>query len=354
MPAPSFSKKSLCALCAVAISGLSAISYATPNLRFADTHETSKSPTLNLHQRTSIATPVKPQTSPIAVTKLPVQDSMPSTKPNEKLSTSETPQTSQANLATQADQIARLTQARQAWKDNQMQLAHQLFSELAVEGNAEAQAALGEMLWYGEGAATDVNAAQAWITKAANQGNARARQFLELFAERDQRRAELDFYIKSFDGGDLKWSAQTCPAPQLNSAKIDKEERQASILAMNQKLDCYNRYVNQLKAKLKDRSYIPSDLLHLMRAEEIEQSLTQAENVFYQAALLEKTSNEQLVTTFNQLYRQQAQTERKTDDKFDGGKYWRERAEYDRRMSPQMKEETGERKNQSVYDQVKR
>lgn len=353
MPAPSFSKKSLCALCAVAISGLSAISYATPNLRFVDADKTAKSPTRNLHQRTNMTASVIPQTSPIAAAKIPVQQSVTSTKPNQKSSTNGATQTLQANLATQTEQTARLTQARQAWKDHQMQLAHQLFSELAVAGNAEAQEALGEMLWYGEGVTTDIKTAQTWMTKSASQGNARAQQFLDLFAERDQRRAELDFYIKSFDGGGLKWSEQTCPAPQLNSSKMDKEAQQASILAVNQKLECYNRYVNQLKASLKDQSYIPSDLLRLMRAEEIEQSLTQAEKVYYQAALQEKASNEQLVTTFNQFYRQQAQADRKTDDKFDGGKYWRERAEYDRRMSPQMKEETG-KGHHSVYDQVKR
>lgn len=229
----------------------------------------------------------------------------------------------------------RLSQAHQAWKTNAV-LAFKLFSELANEGSAEAQEALGEMYWYGEGTSFDQRQAHYWISKAAAQGRARAQQFLEMFAERDRRQSELRFYLEEFDGGNLKWTERMCPAPDLSESNMSVTQLKVSLEILNKKVDCYNQYVSNMKTSLQTLSFIPKDLQRLMREEEINQARWLAENRYYEFGLKEKSMNEALQTTLSQRFTQHSKNAERTRDNFDANGYWAWRAHYDRQLSPQM------------------
>ncbi len=180
-----------------------------------------------------------------------------------------------------------LTQAKQAFENKNYAQAFKIYSELADANNAEAQAMKGEMLWYGDGIATDPAAAKIWLAKAAAQGNPKAQEFTKMFAEREKRLHELNFYTTQFDGGSLKWEKQTCEA----ATKID------SIL------ECYNNYIATITQGLASANYIPTDLNQIMRAEEIEKSKHLARTVLFQQGLLAKSDVEnRLASLKRQLY----------------------------------------------------
>lgn len=302
MNTPSFSKKSLFVLCIITISCISALSYATPNLRFEES-VTSK-PALELHQGT-----IKLDVSKLHTEQSPAKANyaLPSTTTKkladgaQKKDRSSVPKSEGLNQASQIKQIPqsakinqedRLKEAQHAWKEHRTALAIELFSTLANEGNAEAQEALGEMLWYGEGASSDLVAAKNWITKAASQGRTRAQQFLNLFAEREKRGEEISFFTTKFNGGYLKWSDQVCPRGKILPSKINLFTNQDLVDESDALITCYDNYIATLQKNLKEISYIPADLLHIMRDDEVESAKLRARSVFFQQGMLAKASIE--------------------------------------------------------------
>ncbi len=328
MRTPTFSKNTLFAFSLAVITGLSAVSYAMPRFRTDTSKADLAKPNSDLSQRkltVAKTAPVTTQFAPPATTtrdtKAIVDTKPDATAPTERIS--------------EAVSDTRLSQALQAWKENPA-LAFKLFSELASEGHAEAQEALGQMFWYGEGTAADQKQARLWLGKAATQGRVRAQKFIEMFDERDRRQSELRFYLEEFDGGSLKWTEKVCPAPDLSESKMSVTQLKASLDALNKKIDCYNQYVSNMRTSLQNLSFIPGDLRRLMRDEEIGQAQALAETRYYEFGLKEKAINEDLQATLNQRFLQQAKNADKTRDNFDDNTYWRWRENYDRQLSPQM------------------
>ena len=115
------------------------------------------------------------------------------------------------NGSTQENQsTASLTinQAKQYFETKEYAKALAILNFLVKENDVEAQVMLGEMTWYGEGMESNQAAAEILFKKAASSGNVKAQKFLELFAERENRQAEIKYYMTEFNGGNFKFNSQ--------------------------------------------------------------------------------------------------------------------------------------------------
>jgi hypothetical protein len=147
--------------------------------------------------------------------------------------------------------------------------ALQLYTRLANAGNAEAQLHLGEMYWYGEAGAIDLVKADLWFRKAAAKGNKSAAAALDVMKQRALRRAELDYWISTYDGADLKGGQFRCPAPRFPAVSKIKEEITGVTASMTAWQECYNGFVRNLNAHSTLATRVPEDISKLFNQQEM-------------------------------------------------------------------------------------
>lgn len=352
MNTPSFSKKSLFALCAIGVTCLSALSYASPHFQFDDAQIQIKTSTTAssieaapINNTTELdTTDTSPETiRPVGYTELPEP-----TAPKVRLEIAGTHVAPDFKLAQQNTSTITSTsfdEAKRALNNAQYTHAAQLFKELADQGDAQAQVALGEMLWYGDGILPDIPLARTWFSKAAAQGNAKAQQFVELLFEREKRSNEIGFYTTNFDGGNLKWKEDFCPRPQLPAENLTQKLMQSTVTSVNSRLECYNSYVNMLKNNLAEMRYLPPDLKRIMRTEEIEQAAQLTRDLYYRMGLQAHASTNQVLTQYKQW--SERWLERWKSVEFENQKnltlYMNKRFNEDLEHRSMIKPETGER-----------
>ena len=150
--------------------------------------------------------------------------------------------------------------------------ALKIYTKLANAGNPEAQQALGQMYWYGEAGQVDEPKAEALFRKAAAKGNKVAIASLELMDQRVKRRKEIDYWIKGYDGEDLKSGEYRCVTPRIPAmSKVNADiDRIGAAVQLWQ--ECYNKYVTNLNASMPLTQRIPADIAKLMNKEETEKS----------------------------------------------------------------------------------
>lgn len=200
--------------------------------------------------------------------------------------------------------------------------ALKLYTKLANGGNADAQQALGQMYWYGEAGQVDNAKAEALFKKSAAKGNKVAIASLELMDQRIKRRAEIDYWIKGYDGEDLKSGELRCTAPRIpamSKINADIDRISGAVTAWQ---ECYNKYVTNLNAATPLTKRIPPDIAKLMTKDETEQSaayLTQLQaNLTEEAKVSSKlvladfaawrAATEAYVTEHNQMVKQNSST----------------------------------------------
>jgi TPR repeat protein len=146
--------------------------------------------------------------------------------------------------------------------------AIRLLTPLAEGGNAEALFHLGEMHWYGEGVPRDDAQAKAWFEKAASAGNAQAGGALAVMRQRVALKAEIDFYVSTYDGADLAFAPSRCPVPVFPV----RSERKADITRLgdeyNHWLSCYNTFVATLNSAMPPGKLIPAKVADIMNEQE--------------------------------------------------------------------------------------
>ncbi|RZJ85085.1 MAG: sel1 repeat family protein [Massilia sp.] len=150
--------------------------------------------------------------------------------------------------------------------------ALKIYTKLANAGNPAAQQALGQMYWYGEAGLVDEAKAEALFKKAAAKGNKVAIASLELMDQRVKRRKDIDYWIKGYDGEDLKAGEYRCVAPRIpamSKVNADIDRISAAVLSWQ---ECYNKYVTNLNASMPLTKRIPADVQKLMTKEETEKS----------------------------------------------------------------------------------
>lgn len=148
--------------------------------------------------------------------------------------------------------------------------ALQKYTKLANAGNPVAQQHLGEMYFYGEAGAVDMDKAAVWFRKAAAKGNATAVASLDMMKQREQRRAELDYWIEKYDGSDIRTDEYRCPAPRFPAQSRENEEIDRYGARMSAWQDCYNRYIAHLNAETPLTKRIPADIKKLLTKAEME------------------------------------------------------------------------------------
>jgi len=150
--------------------------------------------------------------------------------------------------------------------------ALQKYTKLANTGNVAAQQHLGEMYFYGEAGAIDIDRATAWFQKAAAKGNKVAIASLDLIAKRQQRRKDLDYWIGQYDGSDIRTDDYRCPPPRFPSVSKLNEEIDRVAAKMKDWQKCFNRYVEHLNASTPLLKRMPDDVKNLLTKPEYEQA----------------------------------------------------------------------------------
>ena len=169
--------------------------------------------------------------------------------------------------------------------------ALKLYTKLANAGNAQAQQQLGQMYWYGEAGAVDEAAARALFEKSAAKGNKVAAESLVVMQQRVTKRAEIDYWIKGYDGADLKTGEYQCKAPRIPAMSKINEEIDRIGTAVKNWQECYNKYVTHLNNQTPLTKRIPEDVQKLMNKEET------AKSTAYLAQLQENLSEEARVSS---------------------------------------------------------
>jgi hypothetical protein len=144
-----------------------------------------------------------------------------------------------------------------------------LYSKLAKAGNAEAQLHMGEMYFYGEAGVVDVPVAKDWYTKSAAKGNKSALAALAMIAQREVRRADLDYWIKGYDGRDLRSGQFSCPVPRIPAMSKQNDEIELVSARMKKWQDCYNGFVKNINDASPLTKRIPKDVADLLSKDEL-------------------------------------------------------------------------------------
>lgn len=181
-----------------------------------------------------------------------------------------------ASAAPGADDLAAADAlfAKKAYPD-----ALQKYTKLANAGNVMAQQHLGEMYFYGEAGAIDMDKAALWWGKAAARGNPVAIASLDLMKQRAARRADLDYWITQYDGADLTGGEYRCPAPRFPAVSKVNEEIERYSAKMKAWEACHNALVKHLNAALPLTARIPADIAKLMTKDEMDKATAHLKQV---------------------------------------------------------------------------
>lgn len=157
--------------------------------------------------------------------------------------------------------------------------ALKLYTKLASAGNPQAQQQLGQMYWYGEAGAVDEVKAKDLFEKAAAKGNKVAAESLVVMEQRVTRRADIDYWVKGYDGAELQAGEYRCPSPRIPAvSKVNDEIDRVNKLVTTWQ-DCYNKMVTNLNAQSPLTKRIPADIAKLMTKAETDASAAYLESV---------------------------------------------------------------------------
>lgn len=155
-----------------------------------------------------------------------------------------------------------------------------LYTKLANAGNPVAQFHLGEMYWYGEAGSIDLAQARHWFSKASAAGSKEAADALEVMAQRELRRKDIDYWVGDYDGKEMKSGEFDCARPEIpgiskSNADITRVEHAYAVW-----LKCYNGFVQNLGDALPPGKRIPQDISRLMNQIEYDQSVARLDKVY--------------------------------------------------------------------------
>jgi hypothetical protein len=93
-----------------------------------------------------------------------------------------------------------------------------------------------------------------------------------MMKQRDQRRADLDYWIAKYDGSDIRTDEYRCPAPRFPAVSRQSDEIDRYSAKMKAWQDCYNRYAEHLNAVTPLTKRIPDDIKKLLTKAELEKA----------------------------------------------------------------------------------
>ncbi|MEW7849291.1 sel1 repeat family protein [Massilia aurea] len=176
--------------------------------------------------------------------------------------------------------------------------ALKLYTKLANAGNPQAQQQLGQMYWYGEAGMVDEGRAKELFEKSAAKGNKVAAESLVVMEQRVAKRAEIDYWVKGYDGAELQSGEYRCPSPRIPAvSKVNDEIDRVNKLVTTWQ-DCYNKMVTNLNAQSPLTKKIPADIAKLMTKEETDASAAYLERVRQNIAEGAKVSSKMILADF--------------------------------------------------------
>lgn len=146
-----------------------------------------------------------------------------------------------------------------------------IYTRLANAGNPEAQFRLGEMYWYGDGTAQDLQAAYRWFEKAAATGHADAKESLVILERRKTRGAEIDYWMKQYNGADLRSGQFDCKPPVIPQVSKTNVEITATRTAIEAWQACHDGFAANFNSAMPVGKRIPQEVLDMMSPNEFEQ-----------------------------------------------------------------------------------
>lgn len=176
-----------------------------------------------------------------------------------------------------ADDLAdanRLLQAKAYGK------AFPIYQRLAEAGNPEAQLRLGEMYWFGDATAPDLDQARQWFERSAKAGNADAAASLASLKRRETHGDEIVYWTSRYQGEDMVSGQYDCQRPVLPALSKTKGEIKATSEKIEAWHACYNRFVANLNDALPPGKRIPPDTLDMMTPAEGAQAQRHLDQVY--------------------------------------------------------------------------
>ena len=200
-----------------------------------------------------------------------------------------------ASATTSADELADADAlfAKKAYPE-----ALQKYTKLANAGNVMAQQHLGEMYFYGEAGAVDMDKAALWFGKAAAKGNKVAIASLDLMKQREARRADLDYWMNKYDGSDLRTAEHRCPAPRFPAMSKVNDDIDRYSAKMKTWQECHNRWVEHLNSLLPLTKRIPEDVSKLLTKDEMEKATAHLKEVAQRVSEDTQVSGKLVVADF--------------------------------------------------------
>ena len=176
-----------------------------------------------------------------------------------------------------ADELA---DAMKAWEKQDFQQAHQIFSKLAKEGNAEAQLQLGEMVGFGEGVPEDSAQAEHWLKLALAGGNKDAAASLEAIKQRAAHKADIAHFVSAYDGADFKLEKFGCVKPVIPEVSKSQADIKAVSGGVTSWLACYDGFAKNLNSALPAGKAIPADIAKIMSVTELRTASSAMDKVY--------------------------------------------------------------------------
>jgi len=155
-----------------------------------------------------------------------------------------------------------------------------IYQHLAEAGNADAQFHLGEMYWFGDGTAPDLDKAVQWFQKSAAAGNADAAVSLVSLKRRETHGNEIVYWTSTYQGEDLLSGKFECKTPTLPQVSMSNDDMKAVRASIKDWHECYNGFVANVNTVLPPGKAIPADVLDMMTPAEAQQAQRHLDQVY--------------------------------------------------------------------------
>jgi len=117
-------------------------------------------------------------------------------------------------------------------------------------------------------------------------------------AERDKRRADIDYWLKTYDGSEFTSGEYRCPSPRFPSVSKQNEDIDRVSANMEAWQDCHNRAVVNFNAKSPLSKQMPADVARLLTPEEMESATARLKQVQENVAEMLKINGKLVVADF--------------------------------------------------------
>ncbi len=227
-----------------------------PATTVAPTNESNSS--VEIEPSKPTATEATPSTTPLALT------------PSETMAAPE-PINTNALTEVHFDTISEkwtIEEAKQALNAKRYSQAIDILRRLAESGDTRAQGMLAEIFWFGEGIPSNHEEAEKWFRLAASNGDSKAQSFLNLIAERKQRKQEISFYSGEGKTTEFRYLSGKCATPTYSESLFASNTSQLEAF-----YKCSKAHFDALKkAKELDQLIVPANLLRILTDTEIKKA----------------------------------------------------------------------------------